>query len=1255
MQEYFDRLKNDFGSLLNKKSIASLVVLAFVIISIPLGLSLLKQTLTYLSRAGGGPPIELLEGNCVVSKNDKTIKCNEIPLKLISPLGGPVVTPNPPQNLRVQDSICRDGKNVIVLKWDPVPDVIGYFLTRRIVGSEQAPFVNNVLASADTYEDKPDDYSISPGTRLTYTLVSGVGFQSAPSNTVETVTKNCSVEPSPSPSSSPSPPPNGLTASCRIYGMDKNTSIIGEQVRWQVVAEGGVRPYQISWSGNDSQLRQIGDSNLDMISVSFTTEGAKIPDVRVRDQSNLEKQLICPAVTVSQSVSQCTTTALSKTPQAINNKTIKWTYTYPFTTKIKRVVFPAVSGISLAVGDQNGFIKESAYGQPLDADLGEGSSVVTFQTIAQNACTSFNAPFKMYNNCGTEMPDLIGAGSASAYGSFCSTGSNNDSKSVASFKNPLIFPPQTLKNLSQKIANNFSVYAQDNTFKISGKICVRIDRTQYQNQGTCQSGDLPFTNRQVLLFEGSRVNIEPGSNLRDDQASFKLNTDSTGNYSFPNLENGAYRVTHRIPEGFERLTDDSQPIDVAGADKLWDFVLYTKYTIKGTVFIDKNKDGKVDGGDERQANETVILADDEKGEHIIATTKSDSQGEYKFENLAPSVGNNGYRVTHYVPDGFVRTTDDSHYPLRVSQDNPVAEALFGYTPKQDFTAFYRIADMETELEFAEWRRYSEEPLVTNFNISEENPGSKQIWVEFKTATGRTKKENISLTWLQPDPEPGSLSCSFDIARENVKVTVSGGRMGSSAGKIQADGKNLEILEWKDDLITALIKNPDIKPNEGKKFKIKVITKDGITILDGAPCEIDTSLIYLGARLFCREPGKFDQNDVKINLLDQDNKKIEETVTIDKDGVVRGLKTKLESGKKYVLSIKAPKSVRRNAVFTASGGTTIVTNPKNDTDSLRKDDFILPIGDIAPPVNADGKINTLDRAVLTGQWRIFGTDIKTLTGDFNRDTKVNSFDWACMRYDFNAEDEAIPSIAPPPAPPKPTGPDLTRKLLTYWNMNNATGSAVPDVKGANNGTAVGTTSVPGKISNARSLNGTSDYIQINDSANLAPNYQTVSAWVLPRTFDKISTDSASIYNRKTISDSEPEKSLGGINLAVSQGIGTNEGVFSCNVYVKDLGWRSTVAISLAKDQWNHLVCAYNGSTIRIYKNGNLASVYSISGVSPVNDPLSPSTQIGRNVSSNMFLDGLVDEIGVWSRGLQPVEIQKLYNNGLGEDPFGNAGN
>lgn len=135
----------------------------------------------------------------------------------------------------------------------------------------------------------------------------------------EAVTGSCTdSSPTPPSSGSPTPPPSGptptptptatptpiqtatptpLTAVCKI--IDNVTQArVGEAVRYRVDAEGGIKPYQMSWGGNDVALQQIGDSNLDNISVVFTSTGVKRAVVRVRDQSNKENLPQCPSVDV---------------------------------------------------------------------------------------------------------------------------------------------------------------------------------------------------------------------------------------------------------------------------------------------------------------------------------------------------------------------------------------------------------------------------------------------------------------------------------------------------------------------------------------------------------------------------------------------------------------------------------------------------------------------------------------------------------------------------------------------------------------------------------------------------------------------------------------------------------------------------------------------------------------------------------------------------------------------------------------------
>ena len=73
------------------------------------------------------------------------------------------------------------------------------------------------------------------------------------------------------------------------------------------------------------------------------------------------------------------------------------------------------------------------------------------------------------------------------------------------------------------------------------------------------------------------------------------------------------------------------------------------------------------------------------------------------------------------------------------------------------------------------------------------------------------------------------------------------------------------------------------------------------------------------------------------------------------------------------------------------------------------------------------------------------------------------------------------------PVGPFAPDsLTRAL---WHFNETNGSIVHDTMGFNNGSATGTTVVPGRFGNARSFNGNGDYVYVPPGTSLDFGDQT----------------------------------------------------------------------------------------------------------------------------------------------------------------------
>jgi hypothetical protein len=70
-------------------------------------------------------------------------------------------------------------------------------------------------------------------------------------------------------------------------------------------------------------------------------------------------------------------------------------------------------------------------------------------------------------------------------------------------------------------------------------------------------------------------------------------------------------------------------------------------------------------------------------------------------------------------------------------------------------------------------------------------------------------------------------------------------------------------------------------------------------------------------------------------------------------------------------------------------------------------------------------------------------------------------------------------------------------------------------------------------------------------------------------------------------------------------------------------------------WTHVALTYDGSMLRLYVNGVLASSSAQSGAIQTN---SNALRIGGNVPYGEFFQGLIDELRVYNRALSQAEIQ-----------------
>lgn len=298
-------------------------------------------------------------------------------------------------------------------------------------------------------------------------------------------------------------------------------------------------------------------------------------------------------------------------------------------------------------------------------------------------------------------------------------------------------------------------------------------------------------------------------------------------------------------------------------------------------------------------------------------------------------------------------------------------------------------------------------ILNDYQFKDPTPGIKFIWAQFRDPEGHVDtKGPEQIEYLGPPPVMTGLNCSINSTGKGVNFVITGlnfsDKQGSVAVTSNSQVQQLRILNWKPNQISGTLDPTNPVPANGQEYQVLVLRADN-QATDAYSCIIGVSQISLGAKLFCREPSKNEQPNVKLNLWEdvKDAKPVNQTVTIDKNGNIQNLSFRLQPGKDYILGLKAPKSLFRVSKFKAQEGTTIVGQKDNP-----EAPFILPVGDIFPLEVGDGVINTLDKSELNREF-VTLVNAPNRAADFNQDQRVNSIDWACMRYDFNAENDPQP--------------------------------------------------------------------------------------------------------------------------------------------------------------------------------------------------------------------------------------------------------
>ena len=223
--------------------------------------------------------------------------------------------------------------------------------------------------------------------------------------------------------------------------------------------------------------------------------------------------------------------------------------------------------------------------------------------------------------------------------------------------------------------------------------------------------------------------------------------------------------------------------------------------------------------------------------------------------------------------------------------------------------------------------------------------------------------------------------------------------------------------------------------------------------------------------------------------------------------------------------------------------------------------------------------------------------------------------------------------------------LIDNLVSYWKLDESSGNAA-DSHGSNTLTNTGVVFSAGKINNGADFElgdapGSYDRLTITDASQSGLDITgdiALSAWVKPESEPGNSiqyhiagkwftTNSRSYIFRY-------EKVSGVLYLTFTP---SPDGADAENL---------RVLVDLGTGTWKHIVMSWKASTktLTVYVNG--ASVGT--AVGSFNSIFS-STSIfyigGESVGQNIF-DGMIDEVGIWSRELTSTEVTSLYNGGSG---------
>lgn len=221
-------------------------------------------------------------------------------------------------------------------------------------------------------------------------------------------------------------------------------------------------------------------------------------------------------------------------------------------------------------------------------------------------------------------------------------------------------------------------------------------------------------------------------------------------------------------------------------------------------------------------------------------------------------------------------------------------------------------------------------------------------------------------------------------------------------------------------------------------------------------------------------------------------------------------------------------------------------------------------------------------------------------------------------------------------------DLTTNLVSYWQLDEASGNAADSVASITLTPGGSLGYVSAFINNGANggASNSTKYLANTSSAPLSGSQIatafTMSGWV--NMYD-VSTDKIFMFMNNSDGGNRRQVYIRFLNSGDHAGVGTFPGGGGSS-------GGGTGSATLSASTWYLLTVTYDGSNLKLYVNDTLDGTFSFAYSTGFAN--TPSTSLLGQYEGGIYetASAIIDEVGVWSRALSGAEVTELYNSGDG---------